>query len=83
MRAIRWESIQKLHNAELNVLVYLIDRLGSEGKRIDYGDLADEMGYARNTIKYNIDKLVEAGLISKEGGKLSVVEDIFVETYTG
>ena len=60
MRAIRLESIQNLHVAELNVLVILIDRLGTESKRLDYAELAEELGYSRNTIKYNIDKLAEA-----------------------
>ena len=46
-------------------------------------DVAEELGYSRNTIKYNIDKLAEAGLISKAGGKLTVVQDIFVEMPTG
>ena len=83
MRAFRLESIQNLHVAELNVLVILIDRLGTESKRLDYAELAEELGYSRNTIKYNIDKLAEAGLISKAGGKLTVVQDIFVEMPTG
>lgn len=83
MRAIRLESMQNLHVAELNVLVILIDRLGTESKRLDYAELAEELGYSRNTIKYNIDKLVEAGLISKAGRKLTVIQDIFVEMPTG
>ena len=83
MRAIRLESIQNLHVAELNVLVILIDRLGTESKRLDYAELAEELGYSRNTIKYNIAKLAEAGLISTAGGKLTVLQDIFVEMPTG
>ena len=34
---------------------------------------------AWNTVKYNVEKLVEAGLVIKRGGKLSVAEDIFSE----
>lgn len=79
MRAICMEAIEKLHVAEINILVMLADRLGTEEKRLDYKELAEELGLSRNTVKYNVEKLVEAGLVIKRGGKLSVAEDIFSE----
>lgn len=79
MKAIRMEAIEKLHVAEINVLVMLVERLGTEEKRLDYKELAEDLGLSRNTVKYNIEKLIEAGLVAKKGGKLSVIEDIFSE----
>ena len=79
MRAIRMEAIEKLHVAEINVLVMLVERLGTEEKRLDYKELAEDLRLSRNTVKYNIEKLIEAGLVAKKGGKLSVIEDIFSE----
>ena len=51
MRAIRMEAIEKLHVAEINILVMLADRLGTEEKRLDYKELAEELGLSRNTVK--------------------------------
>ncbi len=79
MRAIRMEAIEKLHVAEINILVMLVDRLGAEEKRLDYKELAEDLGLSRNTVKYNVEKLIDAGLIAKRGGKLSVKEDIYSE----
>ena len=73
------EAIEKLHVAEINILVMLVDRLGAEEKRLDYKELAEDLGLSRNTVKYNVEKLIDAGLIAKRGGKLSVKEDIYSE----
>lgn len=79
MRAIKMEAIAKLHVAEINILVLLAERLGTDSKRIDYREFAEELGLSRNAVKYNVDKLISAGLVHVIGGKLSIAEEIFSE----
>lgn len=83
MRAIRFEKIAQLKITEFEILVLLVDELKQDTKRVDYAKLAEKVGCSRNTVKNNVEKLVEAGFIGKADGKLSVLSDIFVELPAG
>ncbi len=83
MRAIRFEKIAQLKITEFEILVLLVDELKQDSKRVDYVKLAEMVGCSRNTVKNNVEKLVDAGLIGKADGKLSVLSDIFVELPAG
>lgn len=79
MKAINKSALAKLNNPETNVLLLLVDRLGTRCERIDYGSLAEELGITRNAFKYHIDKLKRARIVIVAGDKMKLSDGIIIE----
>lgn len=64
-RAVRVESVAS------QLYQILSEELAYCARRVDYSELAKRLGCARSTVRYNVGKLLRAGLIDmNEHGKL-------------
>lgn len=65
------EAYLKLENTTLKLYRIFTEELtGHERKRFDYDELAERLNCSRTAIRYNVGKLLSAGIIGSENGKL-------------
>lgn len=80
-KAVLLEAFGKTDSVELKVLEKAIEQLG-EGRtaRLDYSEIARAAGTSRQSVSYNIDKLVRHGFLISHGEKgFSVADGVSVE----
>ncbi|MDE7295884.1 MAG: winged helix-turn-helix domain-containing protein [Clostridia bacterium] len=65
------EAYAKLEKIKLKLYRVFAEELSEhEHKRYNYDELAERLNCSRNAIRYNVGKLLSAGVIGSEGGKL-------------
>ena len=61
----------QLENTKMKLYRILAEELtGHERKRFNYDELAERLNCSRTAIRYNVGKLLSAGIIGSEDGKL-------------
>lgn len=65
------EAYAKLENKQLKLYRIFAEELTEhERKRYDYDELAERLNCSRTAIRYNVGKLLSAGIIGSENGML-------------
>ena len=67
MNAVKAEMLEKKCTQLYRILE---EELARGAKRLDYNELAKRLDCARSTIRYNVGKLMDAGVIGIRGGRL-------------
>lgn len=63
-------AVARLENYETRLYFELANLLSNGARRISYDDLAEKIGCARSTVRYNVGKLLSADVIGIKDGKL-------------
>lgn len=82
MQAINLQDLGKFKALEINVFQKAVEQLGAGNfARLDYIEIARELGTSRESVSNNVNRLVADGLLISHGKKgFSVCEGILIET---
>ena len=69
-------KIDTLTVRALRVMKSLQRELGECSGRVPYGKIAKELGLEWNHVKYDVKRLVKAGVLDVSGGKISILKRI-------
>lgn len=64
------DTYLKIENNEIKLFRLLAEELAQGAKRVNYDNLAEKLSCARSTVRYNVGKLLSAGVIGTDDGKL-------------
>ena len=66
-------NYDELETTAQRVYRYLRETIKDKPQFVNYTTIADEVGRTRSAVSYAVKKLIKAGKIAVEGGKLAVI----------
>lgn len=67
-------AVQRIENYETRLYCLLADELACGPRRVNFEEYARKMGCSRSTVQRNVGKLLAAGILGVEDGKLFLKE---------